>query len=158
MSGSYIQWQARSMTLNVTKRVSGSSSMLYPKCTDMIQARITKRFRLDSSATPRNKNHGSEKTVWRANCWHYVSIILKQPCLNQQATREVALFVPGRGKGKARAANLSPCTDTHTTDEPRIQDSGERVRTTLLQHYDNFHRHPFSSPCRWMSAWHLMDR
>ena len=39
------------MTLNVTERVSTSPSMVYPKCTDMIQARIAKRLRPDSDRT-----------------------------------------------------------------------------------------------------------
>jgi hypothetical protein len=54
------------VTLNGTEHVSSPSSILYPKCTDKIQARITKHFRLDSSIgidTPRNR------TVRHANCW-----------------------------------------------------------------------------------------
>src|SRR5258708_10789624 len=33
-----IQWQAYSITLNVTKKLTASSSMLYPKCTDIMQS------------------------------------------------------------------------------------------------------------------------
>ena len=58
------------MTLNVTERVSASSSMVYLKGTDpdVMQARITKRFHSDSPirvGTP----DGSETTVWHANTY-----------------------------------------------------------------------------------------
>jgi hypothetical protein len=56
----------------------------------------------------------------------------------QQATQEVPLLVPDRGKGKGRAADLSPCTDTRTTNKRCAQDSEERVRAALLQHVTNF--------------------
>jgi hypothetical protein len=62
------------MILNVTERVS-ASSVLHPKCTDVVQARITTRFRSDSSigiGTPKYRDHGSEQTtVWRANRWQH---------------------------------------------------------------------------------------
>ena len=93
--------------------------MLYPKCTDMIQARITKRFRLDSSikiGTPRNRNHGSdsETTVWHANCWqHYVPIILKSHVLISNKLPEKQHYLPRRTRTEAgREVDLSPCTDT----------------------------------------------
>jgi hypothetical protein len=106
----------------------------------MIQARITKHFRLDSSiriGTPRNRNHGSETTVWHANLLAAVNYT-EVSCLNQQATQKVALSVLDQGKGKGRAVDLSPCADTRTTDKWYAQDSEERVRAALLQHMTIF--------------------
>jgi hypothetical protein len=74
------------MTLNVTERVSGSLSMLHPKCADMVQARVTKRSRLDSFVmigSSRNRNHDSETMVWHANllaalCTDYTNITMSK--------------------------------------------------------------------------------
>jgi hypothetical protein len=64
-------------------------------------------------------------------CWQH-DYTEEVPCLNQQA---VALSVPDRDKGKGRAVDLSPCTDTHTTDEWHAlgsEESSVEVEQVLL--------------------------
>ena len=88
----------KSRCITVTEHIS-TSSMLYPKCTDMIQTQIPKCFHVESIriSTPRNRNHGSETTV---NCWqHYIRINTEVAMSQSASYLKSSIFVPGRGKG-----------------------------------------------------------
>jgi hypothetical protein len=92
--------------------------------------------------------------LFAALCTDYTEITVS----HSESYSKSGIICPGPRQRQRKGSRLEPMcrfTSRRRTVRQGLRGKG---KSRLVAAYDKSHRHPFSSPCRRMSAWHLKNR